>query len=316
MPFRLLAAPALALAALALVPAAGRAEDWVTVHAWAHPEYLARRAAHPDRRETYVVAKGEYFAGGTRDPSIEKASFEGLVQTLAAELAKQNYYPTKQVQGADLLIVVHWGTTIPYVSDYTLEGADNPNAYDPHNYGFSTAVGPMLDAMNDVADSGALQAQQQQNYDNQSLRRAADARAFDSAAHALASTSIEGILGYTGALAKLSHAPYASEEEKMLLVNLNEERYFVILTAFDMHELLEDHRKKLLWTSHMSMRAPGTNFTAAVPRMAQVASATFGQSLDDIVDRRALPGERPGHVTIGPIRILGMADGAAPAAAK
>ncbi|HEX3730650.1 MAG TPA: hypothetical protein VHV47_12645 [Opitutaceae bacterium] len=279
-----------------LVPLLSRAEDWVTVHAWAHPEYLARRAAHPEKRETYVVAKGEYFAGGTRDPTIEKTSFEGLVQELGADLAKQNYYPTRQVQDADLLIVVHWGTTIPYVSDYAMQGIDNPNSYDPHSYAFASAG----------------QAELGQVYRNQNLSRAADAQAFDSAAHTLASTSIEGILGYSSVLAKIGHATTTTEQEKTLLVNLNEERYFIILTAFDMPDLLENHHKKLLWTSHMSMRAPGTNFTAAVPRMSQIASTTYGQNLDNIVDQRSLPNDLPGQVTIGPIRILGMTEAPPP----
>src|SRR6185312_13434175 len=236
---RLLACPALALAALLFVPAAGRAEDWVTVHAWAHPEYLARRAAHPEKKETYVVAKGEYFAGGTRDPTIEKASFEGLVQKLAPDLAKQNYFPTRQVQDADLLIVIHWGTTIPYVSDYDLQQQSNPNFYDPHTYDFALPQ-PLADGASD------MEAQLHQLYDNQNLSRNADAQALDSAAHTLASTSIQGILGYTSALAKLSRANTTTEEEKTLLVNESEERYFVIVCAFDMHDLLENHHKKLL----------------------------------------------------------------------
>jgi hypothetical protein len=308
---RLLASAVLATASLLLAPEAGRAEDWVTVHAWAHPEYLARRAAHPERKETYVVAKGEYFPGGTRDPTIEKASFDGVVRKLALDMAKQNYLPTKQVQDADLLVVVHWGTTIPYVSDYALEQVDNPNAYDPHRFSFASA-NPMADDVTAAAE----QSQLQQLYDNQNLSRAADAQAFDSAAHTLASTSIAGILGYSGALARMSHATTTTEEEKTLLVNESEERYFIILEAFDMHDLLGNHHKKLLWSSHMSMRAPGTNFTEAVPRMSQVASLTYGQNLDDVVQQRSLPDARPGRVEIGPIRILGMRDAAAPSPAK
>ncbi|HEX3729442.1 MAG TPA: hypothetical protein VHV47_06535 [Opitutaceae bacterium] len=315
MTFRL-PAFAVAIVSLVLAPAAGRAEDWVTVHAWAHPEYLARRAAHPEKRETYVVAKGEYFAGSTRDPTIEKTSFEGLVQHLAADMAKQNYYPTKQVQDADLLIVVHWGTTSPYVSDYDLQQQSNPNYYDPHNYSFASP-NAMADPSRLTADPTQVEVEQGQlgqEYNNQNLARAADAQAFDSAAHTLTSTSIQGILGYTSALAKMSRATTTTEEEKTLLVNESEERYFIIVCAFDMHDLLENHHKKLLWTSHMSMRAPGTNFTEAVPRMSEVASLTYGQSLDGIVQQRSLPEAVAGHVKIGPIRILGMT--AAPTAGK
>ena len=273
----------------------------MTVHAWAHPE----------KKETYVVAKGEYFAGGTRDPSIEKMSFESVARNLAGDLAKQNYLPTKEVQDADLLIVVHWGTTTPYVSDYDLQQQSNPNYYDAHSYDFALA-----NPMGDPGINDSQQATLHQIYNNQNLAHDADAVAFDSAAHTLMSTSIGGILGYTSVLAKMGKATTTTEEEKTLLVNESEERYFIIVCAFDMHELLENHHKKLLWTSHMSMRAPGTNFTEAVPRMGQVAAATFGQNLDNILQQQSLPDPTAGHVKIGPIRILGMTAAPVAAAAK
>lgn len=75
--------------------------------------------------ETYLFAEGQYFAGGTVDRGLSKTSFTDITRTMAANLAKQNYFPTSDRDGADLIIMVHWGATLTYEDpqrEFNIEG--------------------------------------------------------------------------------------------------------------------------------------------------------------------------------------------------
>src|SRR5688572_16921499 len=60
------------------------------------------------RAESYVFTEGKYFGGRTLDTSLKRTGFEEIIRVLAPALAKQNYFPTKEVPAANLLLMVHW----------------------------------------------------------------------------------------------------------------------------------------------------------------------------------------------------------------
>jgi len=66
------------------------------------------------RPESYIFAEGKYFSGVTRDGSLERMTFTNITKTLAVSLAKQNYFPAADASSAQLVIMVHWGTTDIY----------------------------------------------------------------------------------------------------------------------------------------------------------------------------------------------------------
>jgi hypothetical protein len=80
----------------------------------------------------------------------------------------------------------------------------------------------------------------------------------------------------------------------------------VILQAYDFPNLRQGHGRKLLWTAHLSIRAAGTNFARALPRMGRIASDLYGQNSVNVVTGKYLD-EKKTEVEIGPITILGMA---------
>jgi hypothetical protein len=111
---------ALGLLALSLPLAA---DERVALTATASPDYTQRKfdGAKP-RPETYVFLEGKRTEGITADRSIDGMPFRRIVEYLAPELAKQQYFPTTDIKNADLLLVVHWGTTIPRITDDQLRG--------------------------------------------------------------------------------------------------------------------------------------------------------------------------------------------------
>jgi hypothetical protein len=99
------------------------ADPRVAVVAWADEAYTARRLAHnPPRIETYVFMQGRRFESPTRDTYIERLGFLDIAKSLATELARDNYEPAAELESADLVLLVHWGTTTPRVSHASLRG--------------------------------------------------------------------------------------------------------------------------------------------------------------------------------------------------
>jgi hypothetical protein len=99
-------------------------------------------------------------------------------------------------------------------------------------------------------------------------------------------------------------------------LELAEERYFVVLMAYDYQLLKTQKKPRLLWVTRMSMRSLGKNFTEAVPSLTRVAADFFGQGRDDIT--RVETKLREGQVEIGELRVIdpvALPAGATPATA-
>src|ERR1044071_5089593 len=106
------------LGPLSLMGGSLNAEKLVTVRSVADSRYAERRSANnPQAVETYVFVKGTFFSGITNDRTLEKMPFMRIAETLAYDLRRQNYYPTRDLRAADLVIVVHWGVTLPNDND-------------------------------------------------------------------------------------------------------------------------------------------------------------------------------------------------------
>ncbi len=268
----------------AFLPAgpAARADETVTLRVWADPEYAAEKAARPSAKKvTYVVVKGEYFDGACNDSSVDRNSLEAIVRFLAPTLAKQNYFPAQSLKTADEVLVVHWGTTVGYMSDYVQMPKSNTPTF--HQY--------MPSSEPDVTQDDQYQA-----------NRVAEAGLR--LGQAMNTSTAEGLLGYSKQLNDERNRVLPTEIGRSLESSLKEDRYFVILQAYDYPRLAEGRSKKLLWSVHMSMRSPGTNFTRAVPAMGEVASDLYGTNSDTIAMVKSEP-HRRSSVEIGPIAVLG-----------
>ncbi len=285
----------IALVVTALLPLAAplRADhqDFVIVNASASPAYVQRKFINgTPQQQTYIFFQGKTFAGETRDSSIDHASFDAIVHTLAPDLAKQNYLPAQRAPGADLLIVVNWGTT---VTDPTQDNSHNPE--------------PKM-APRDSYMADALW---------QSRRTPMSYNSF--------------LLGYDSAIKQEGRMNWATPSgmnamEESHLAELIDERYFVILMAYDYQTMLREnleYRQALrnlnprearrlprpqprpVWSVRMNMRSAGNNFNEALPAMSMAASQYFGKQVEDLVDAPAAVGSNA-HVKVGETKVLNV----------
>ncbi len=140
------------------------------------------------------------------------------------------------------------------------------------------------------------------------------------------------LLGYHDALQREGNMDWATPGgmnamEETHFAQLIDERYFVILLAYDYQKIRRDHedyRRALreaaarhqppprpppqpnpVWSVHMNMRAAGNNFAEALPAMSQAASAYFGRQEADLVDRPASVGSNA-RVDVGETKVLNV----------
>ena len=242
------------------------------------------------QRETYIFTEGHYMGGPTIDSSESKIKFADVTRSLLPSLAKQNYFPTSDVPSANILIMVHWGTTVTYEDPQKTYAAEALNgALTKYNQGIAD-VG--------IADAGDVNA----------------ALEMQTSAQSGAAGAIErnaALLGYKRSLDKERRKIMPSPEELTMNLDLNEERYFVVLMAYDYQYMKKEHRPRLLWVTRLSVRSPGNNFTEALPALALAGSDAFGRQLDGLV-RVKVPVQR-GQVTLREMQILGTVENPPPA---
>lgn len=80
-----------------------------------------------------------------------------------------------------------------------------------------------------------------------------------------------------------------------------EDRYFVILQAYDFQHAWKHHQAKKLWETRYSMTQRGHDFGQDLPRMTLVAAHYFGQESNGL-QMRPIP---PGQVNVGEVKSLG-----------
>ncbi len=226
----------------------------------------------PDDIETYHVMQGQFFGGAIKDKSLERISFQNVVDTLAKSLAKRNYLPAKDTSQGDLLLVVHHGVTTVEEDWNDLMGI--------------TSLDDEAAANGDLAlnDQGSLEVTPDYSTmpsSNYSARENAN------------------LLGFSRQLRKPNLTP---SEEYDLLSDLDEERYFIIVMAYDLHALRETHKFVFQWSTRFSMRSPGTNFEEAHLALSRAGAPYFGTHLDNLAQETAKFGNT--DVKIGELEVI------------
>jgi hypothetical protein len=238
------------------------------------------------RAESYVFTEGKFFGGQTADTSVKRTGFNDIIQVLAPALAKQNYFPTKEVPAANLILMVHWGTTQVFEDPQQGFATDNMNAA-LNEYRAAAA------ANSGDADPGALNAALSDH--QQTLASARGAIARNAA-----------LLGYKASLQREQAKMFSSPAEQTMNAELNEARYFVIIMAYDYQMLRKERRSQLLWITRMSVRSPGNNFKEAIPAIAQAGAGVYGRHVDGLV--RVKADGRMGRVKLGELKTVGAED--------
>ena len=84
---------------------------------------------------------------------------------------------------------------------------------------------------------------------------------------------------------------------------LQEERYFVILMAYDYPKIRNEGEVKLLWSTRYSIRAVGQSFEDAIKDMNLVAGDYYGTNLKGFTRTRVTDKSR---VEMGDIEVIGQ----------
>jgi hypothetical protein len=297
--------------AAAWLPLAGCAShpDFVVVKANASDTYTFQKQADGSAKpESYVFYRGKFFSGDTRDASMAHTSFADIAKVLAPSLARDGYFPAKDLTTADLLIVVNWGTT----------SIDDGGKSDPETvFLFNREMADVRDYNAAVVAYTANQGPGAAAPHPDSGNVTSDL-IFDQSNAISAETFAESnasLLGYSDALGTEMRAQWASPnglgaEAESHLADLDEERYFVILLAYDFQKLRRDGREgnrqpEPVWSVRMNVRANGNNFAEALPAMSRVAADYLGKQ-DDLKSVPADIGENA-NVEVGLVKTLDVA---------
>jgi hypothetical protein len=258
--------------------------------------------------ETYTFGEGGHIGGLSHDDTIDKLTFLDIAKVIAGPLEKKNYVPVedRNPENTKLLIMVYWGTTTG-ASD-----ASDSLAYQNLQRGQRAKAPPSpppASVANSAAGGGSAANQQaRQNAASQNSRQSED----DGAMAAVLAENWQRdqvdmrnamLLGYDTELAETSDvgSTPATRRRDDLISELEENRYFVVLMAYDYQALWKQRKHGLLWVTRFSIRARGSDFERLLPSMVAYASQYFGQDSRGLL-RRPLP---EGHVEIGEPKSLG-----------
>ncbi len=228
--------------------------------------------------ERYGVAKGGRWSRAAVDPSVDGLSFPDILRTIAGPLRLQGYLPSSDPQRTDLLILVFWGTTT---------GATDGD-YDHALPGILDAI-----ARQGRADPGAGNA----------LTTAMMFQTMENRARDRNNGANAGILGYTDAYVRARDLrQFGLSWGDSTIGELEANRYFVVLKAYDFPYALRERKLRLLWEARYSIYEQGNRFDQQLLAMTQAAAPWFGQDTGGLVHR----GAPTGNVDVGTPRVIEM----------
>ncbi len=225
-------------------------------------DYVRKRL--PDgsfQAETYAFGKGGYVQAAVPDSEIEKLPFLTIATTLAGALKRQNYLPSDDPSKRKLLIMVYWGKTEMPEGGQLLPSPVPPSVSKLSATSVTAVVPDNTGAIHDDAFDDALTM-----YLMGERRR--DRYVANTAA----------MLGYDSWWADTSRfegTNFTYRDD--MLQELEQDRYFVILMAYDWPLLSKQRKAKLLWETRYSVPVQRNSFGQALTEMTRQAARYFGQ---------------------------------------
>ena len=260
------------------------AANRVALKTQASEEFIKGKAEDPTKKiQTYQFMKGNFHMGFTRDPSMKEVTFEGILYDLAMNLRKQGFYMHRDRSEGDLLIVVHSGVTDVEISYEEFMGYTSEEDMGLTDEILNAGAG------GEAIDFATIDAMNQLNFNLSSSGTTGSANRQSQAYKAQ-------LLG----LERAYSDKISNQEAYDLRSMLDEERYFIVLMAYD-YPAFKKGKAKLMWSTRYSIRTLGQTFAEAIKDMNVVASDYFGKNLAGITQKRATDDSR---VEIGEIEVL------------
>ena len=256
----------------------------VVLKAQASEEFTKARALETSNKiMTYQFMKGNTHVGMTSDASMKEVPFEGILHDLAINLRKQGFYMHKDKSEGDLLIVVHYGVTDVEISYEEFMGYNTEEDLGLTDEVFSAGAG------GEAIDFATMDA--------------ITSAGFNLGSSATGSTQNRNGEAYKAQLLGLERAysdKISSTEEYELKSMLAEERYFIVLMAYD-YPAFKEGKAELMWSTRYSIRTLGQSFEDAILDLNFVASDYFGKNIQGLTKQRATDNSR---VEMGDIEVI------------
>ena len=251
------------------------------------------------QREYYALANGSFLPGAGVDASIDKVKFPQIAGLTAQFLATRNYHLAPDAKQAEFLLVITWGKTIPLNDGvYRNQAESFGNAMNQvaqarggpaGRFSNMTSSSPSAGsfAENDDAESALVQL----NMANNMRRKANEYNAK--------------LLGYVDEIngrdgpARFAGAGSSFDD---LIDDIENERYFFVISAYDFPTAAKTGQRKLLWATRVSVQAQGNRFNESAAFMLAKASKYFGQDSGRLVRQY----DSEGKVTLGELKIVGV----------
>jgi len=263
--------------------------------------------------EYFALANGGRIGGTMWDNTVDRVSYREVATVALQFLAQQNYHYAQTKGQAKLLLMLQWGNTIaPNGTNYSLDvGAAGRAMADlkalMQGSGMekslldqSHGADPM--AQGDAAIIGDAKARMEMAL----LQLITDNRLRDQI-----NESNARILGYRDDLAASSDIRrWAGGGDRYmdLITDVEESRYYIVISAYDFRDLTERNKRTLLWQTRVSVRSPGNRFDDSFAAMLKGAAKYFGQDSGRLIRGE----ESKGTVELGDLKILGEAKEPAP----
>jgi hypothetical protein len=285
------------------------------VYSGTYNGYKRPRAADGTfEREYYALANGSYLPGAGADASIDKVKFPQIAGLTAQLLAMRNYHLAPDSKQARFLLLITWGKTIPFNDGVYRANVDSffdsANLYNRLR-GFTGQATPGVptggagapmarggDGLPSTAnmvlqaamDEFISQTVQMKMFND--MRRKADERNAQ-------------VLGYVDEInqregpARFAGGGSAFDD---LIDDIENERYFFVISAYDFPTAVKTGERKLLWATRVSVQAQGNKFNETAAYMLAKASKYFGQDSGRLIRQY----DREGKVTLGDLKFVGV----------
>ena len=261
--------------------------------------------------EYYALSNGGRIAGTSSDLTVDRVTYPQVAEIAMRLLARENYHYAKSKEQAKLLLVLQWGSTLGF------NRVNNEQAVTMAGSAFADLQNALLAAGIDKAAAGSIRGSgdvfQSNANASEDARTAIDrfetamARLFaDNRARDQFNEHNARVLGYMDDLADsndIRRWAGGGDRYTDLIGDVEESRYYIVISAFDFPELLKHEKKKLLWQVRVSVRTPGNSFDDSVVAMLKSASKYFGQDSGKLVRGE----ESKGTVELGDLKFLGEA---------
>lgn len=259
--------------------------------------------------EYYALANGGRIAGTTSDVTVDRITYPEVAEISMRLLAQQNYHYAQSKDQAKLLLVLQWGSTIaPNDINYQQDFKAAASVYSeliammgPQGMGTIDQARASAGSKMDGSPSGEGDPSAAERFESAMLRLFMDNQVRDQVNEHNAR-----VLGYMDDLAQsndIRRWAGGGDRYNDLIADVEESRYFIVISAYDFRELTEQNNKKLLWQTRVSVRSPGNRFDDSYVAMLKGASKYFGQNSGRLIKGEATKGT----VELGELKFLGEA---------